>query len=46
MHCCFSADGHSLRTRFRLELSEHSAINIVWHSPLRFQRNRSKLKRL
>src|ERR1044072_1212394 len=44
MHCCFSADGHGLRTRFRLELSEHSAIRRVWHSPLRFERNRSKLK--
>src|SRR5690348_14916491 len=44
LHCCFSADGHSLRTRFRLELSGRSAIKHVWHSPLRFERNRSKLK--
>src|SRR5215470_11474245 len=26
MHCCFSADGNSLRTWIRLELSEHSVI--------------------
>jgi len=44
MHCRFSAYGHGLRTRIRLELSGHSDIRRVWYSPLRFGRNRSNLK--